>query len=225
MKSRWAVLKFPGSNGEGDALKALSAYPVKLVEHWHEDPIQVGDYELLILPGGFSYGDYLRAGAIAKHAPALKNLHEVISEGCHVMGICNGFQILLEARLIPGFLQVNSSLKFISDMVDCHLNHAVEPWIRKEDCGKRLKLPVAHRFGNYQVSRVDRSELVAALTYEVDLNSSVDQIAGVYRSIGRGSVFAMMPHPERAAFEALGANDGRLFFDNAFEFLSERGTS
>jgi len=220
MSAQWAVLQFPGSNSDHDALKALQPFKdVSVRFHWHEDPIELGQYQLLILPGGFSYGDYLRAGAIARHAPSMRNLSEVIHAGCHVMGICNGFQILLEARLLPGFLQVNETLRFISRTVSCEFKEAAYPWIRKDQVGKKLKLPIAHRFGNYQVSRVDRSEVQAALCYEENVNGSFNSIAGIYRSMGKGSVFGLMPHPERACHPALPVTDGAEFFKNAHRHL------
>jgi phosphoribosylformylglycinamidine synthase len=220
MNLKWAVVRFPGSNSDFDALRAIQNLSgVQADFHWHEDPIEPHQYDALFLPGGFSYGDYLRAGAIASHAPCLRNLNEVVSAGCHVMGICNGFQILLEARLLPGFLQVNESLRFIAKRVSCQIQKSLYPWFTEEDVGKNLLLPIAHRFGNYQVSKMDRMELEPALCYQEPVNGSVENLAGVYRRVGEGSVFGLMPHPERACHSAIGLSEGRLLFENASRLL------
>lgn len=216
MSGAWAVLRFPGSNSDHDALKALRRFGGdKAVFHWHADPITPGDYEILVLPGGFSYGDYLRAGAIAKHAVALQNLPAVIEAGCHVMGICNGFQILLESRLLPGYLNANESLRFISRTETVEVKSEAFPWFKKEDVGKKLQLPIAHGFGNYQVPKMDRSELQGVLAFETNVNGSFEKLTGVYRALGKGSVFGLMPHPERACYPEIFQEDGALLFENA----------
>jgi phosphoribosylformylglycinamidine synthase I len=225
-KSRlWAIVQFPGSNCDHDVLKVFEDlakdYPtIQPVMHWHEDPITPKTYEVIVLPGGFSYGDYLRAGAIAKISTALKNLDEVVEAGAHVMGICNGFQILLETRLLPGYLQVNQSLRFISDHVDLSIDGEAFPWFSSKNKGQTVRYPIAHRFGNYQLSSIDRAEMKPVLRYEKNPNGSHDAIAGIYRSYGKGSVFGLMPHPERAAFAALKLTDGIELWKNAAEALA-----
>lgn len=225
-KSRlWAVVQFPGSNCDQDAFKvfqnlARDFSELKPVMHWHEDPIVPQQYQVIVLPGGFSYGDYLRAGAIAKISPALQNLEAVVRGGAHVMGICNGFQILLEARLLPGYLQVNQSLRFISDHVELKIHSEAFPWFSKQDIGSKVRYPIAHKFGNYQLSKMDKADLNSVLKYEHNPNGSFESTAGVYRSIGKGSVFGLMPHPERAAFEALRMQDGLKLWRNAAEVLA-----
>ncbi|MDB5038527.1 MAG: phosphoribosylformylglycinamidine synthase [Bacteriovoracaceae bacterium] len=224
MSRHWAVVQFPGSNCDHDVLKVFQSlskkYPeIEPVLHWHEDPIEKNVYEVIILPGGFSYGDYLRAGAIAKISQALNNLEEVIEAGAHVMGICNGFQILLETRLLPGYLQVNKSLKFISDTVSLKIEDEAFPWFTKKNKGEVVRYPIAHRFGNYQLSKIDKGEMKPVLKYQENPNGSIDGIAGVYRTLGKGSVFGLMPHPERAFFEDLRLTDGQPIWQNAVENL------
>lgn len=219
-KRRWAVVQFPGSNCDHDALKALQIFPqVNASFHWHEEPIKKNQYEVIVLPGGFSFGDYLRAGAIAKLSAAMASLPEAIEAGAHVMGICNGFQILLEARLLPGYLQVNQNLRFISEDAPLMICAEAFPWVTAKDKGKSVSFPIAHRFGNYQLSKMDRDEVKPILKYEKNPNGSYQDIAGVYRQLGKGSVFGLMPHPERASFEALRNADGVAFWKNAVENL------
>jgi phosphoribosylformylglycinamidine synthase len=220
----WAVVQFPGSNCDHDAylvLKALHQIDSKIhpVMHWHDDPIEKKQYDVIILPGGFSYGDYLRAGAIAKLSRALQGFEKVIEAGAHVMGICNGFQMLLEMRLLPGFLQVNQGLRFISKNCELEITSEAYPWFTKEDIGKKVKFPIAHRFGNYQVPRVDESEVHTILKYQNNPNGSFQNSAGIYRKLGKGSVFGLMPHPERAFFEETRLTDARFLWHNAVSAL------
>lgn len=217
----WAVVQFPGSNSDTDAYRVCTQLPAtKVTMHWHDEPIQKNQYHVIILPGGFSYGDHLRAGAIAKFSKALENLEEVIEAGAHVLGICNGFQILLECRLLPGFLQVNESLHFISRQETIEIKTPVFPWFTPDNKDQKLRLPIAHSFGSYQVSDVDRSEIKVVLKYQNNPNGSREDIAGVYRKMGKGSVLGMMPHPERQALPGLQNRDGWLFWENARKALS-----
>lgn len=220
---KWAVIQFPGSNSDLDAYRVFERLPgIKPVMHWSEDEIPKGEYQVILLPGGFSYGDYLRAGAIAKLAPAIQSLEAAIEAGAHAIGICNGFQILLEARLIPGVLQANSVTHFISRFESCKIESPAFPWFQAEDVGRVVKLPIAHGYGNYQIRAVDRTEVQAVLKYENNPNGSVDSIAGVYRQLGNGSVFGLMPHPERASFSVLPRHDGELFWNNALQNLKKK---
>jgi phosphoribosylformylglycinamidine synthase len=223
-KRRWAVVQFPGSNCDHDVLavwKSLSREnpEIEPVLHWHEDAIAKGQYQLIVLPGGFSYGDYLRAGAIAKLSEALRDLEEVIEAGSHVMGICNGFQILLETRLLPGYLQVNQSLRFISETTPLEIVSEAFPWFSKREVGQVVRFPIAHKFGNYQVSKMDQKEMRKVLSYVENPNGSFESTAGIYRILGKGSVFGLMPHPERAFFEDLRLVDARALWKNAVELL------
>lgn len=217
----WGIIQFPGSNSDLDAYRVFEQIPgIKVSYHWHEDSIQKDDYQVMVIPGGFSFGDYLRTGAIAKLSNAVQSLPEAIEAGMHVIGICNGFQILLEARLLPGMLQVNKNLKFISKKIDCEIVKPAFPWFQESDVGKTLELPIAHGCGNYQIKAVDLSEVQAAITYKENPNGSFQNIAGVYRSLGKGSIFGLMPHPERAALEFLHRRDGELFWKNAKQLLA-----
>jgi len=218
--STWGILQFPGSNSDWDAYRVFEQLEgVSPEMHWHEDKISAGKYQVMIIPGGFSFGDYLRAGAIAKLSHAMSSLPEAIEKGCHVMGICNGFQILLESRLLPGVLQVNQNLKFISKRVECEISEKAFPWFQKKDIHQKLELPIAHGFGNYQLSPVDRSEIQAVIKYVENPNGSKENIAGIYRKMGEGSVMGLMPHPERASLADLKHCDGSLFWQNALEVL------
>lgn len=220
-KQKWAVLVFPGSNSDRDLQKAFeSSSAVEVKMHWHEEPIEPEAYQVIGLPGGFSFGDYLRAGAIAKISPAIQSLPAAVEAGAHVIGICNGFQILLEARLLPGYLQMNQEPGFISRQEVCRISEEAFPWFTEKDIGRELKLPIAHGFGNYQCGLVDRKEVVAALHYEKNPNGSMESIAGVYRSLGKGSLLGLMPHPERSCYAALGSDEAKIFWTNAVEALS-----
>lgn len=222
---RVGIIQFPGSNSDLDALKALRPFSDQVSLHWHEDSLEKARYDLIILPGGFSFGDYLRAGSLAKCSNAVKNLEQVVEAGAHVLGICNGFQILLEMQLLPGVLIMNESRLFISRVEEIEITEEAFPWFRASDVGRRLKLPIAHRYGNYRITPVNRKEVRSPIQYAENPNGSVEAIAGVYRSLGAGSVFGLMPHPERASFEAIGLQDGSLFWKNATQAFRERAAS
>lgn len=218
--NRWAVIRFPGSNCDEDALKALRQNTGREVTyHWHEESVPPNTYSVVVIPGGFSFGDYLRTGAIAKLSPAIRSLPEAVSAGAHVIGICNGFQILLEARLLPGVLKVNHHLRFVSKTVECEVAQSVFPWFQAQDLGRKLEMPIAHGFGNFQSPKMDLQEATVALRYSENPNGSMESIAGVYRKHGAGSYFGLMPHPERASFLDLRLNDGSLLWKNAEALL------
>jgi phosphoribosylformylglycinamidine synthase len=216
-----AVIQFPGSNCDADAYRALEATNgIRVRYHWYQEPLKPGADSIILLPGGFSFGDYLRAGALAALSPAVQSLPEAIEAGAHVLGICNGFQMLLEARLLPGYLQVNESMRFVSQHSEIKLAAACFPWVSEELVGKVVRFPIAHRFGNYQVPSIDHAELSIACEYVNNPNGSFKNIAGIYRSMGKGSVMGMMPHPERASFAALRLEDGKMFWAQAVRALS-----
>jgi len=205
----WAILQFPGSNSDRDAFQAAARVPNVRVEMlWHDQPIEKNKYDVIMIPGGFSFGDYLRAGAIAKLSTAMASLSDAVEAGAHVIGICNGFQILLESRLLPGILQVNKGFKFISRMEECEVKSEAFPWFAKEDIGRKFRFPIAHRFGNYQVKDLDRFEMQAALIYQNNPNGSFQGLAGIYRKLGKGSLFGLMPHPERVSHPDQPVHDG-----------------
>lgn len=203
---RAVVLTFPGSNCDRDIATILSNFyhfQTELV--WYRDTLPTCD--LLVLPGGFSYGDYLRSGAIAGHTQALREVRRLAATGRPVLGICNGFQILCEAELLPGALLRNHSLKHIARTVGVKTGN----WpLWKEE--RRLRIPVSHSDGNYYAAADTIRELEdnrrIVLKYTEEVNGSVQQIAGI--SSGNHRIIGMMPHPERAVDPLTGAQDGQV---------------
>jgi phosphoribosylformylglycinamidine synthase len=204
------VVVFPGSNCDHDAWYAVSEDLHHQAEYiWH-DSNSLGDVDAVILPGGFSYGDYLRTGAIAKFSPVLKAVKEFARAGGPVLGVCNGFQILTEAGLLPGALVRNSELKFICKTVPVEVATSDSPFTHQARRGEVLQLPVAHGEGCYVADEKTLDQLEAedrvVLRYKGHCNGSQRNIAGILSS-GR-NVMGMMPHPERAADPLLGHTDG-----------------
>ena len=193
------VISFPGSNCDDDCLHALEISKLFIPKRlWHKNTSDLGEFDLIILPGGFSYGDYLRTGAIASVSPIMEKVKNFASHGGRVLGICNGFQILCESGLLPGALVRNRTLRFICKEVD--LTEAVTQM--------EIKLPVAHGEGRFVVEPSMHEEMIRNgqiwLRYQEDINGSLDKIAGIKNKMG--NVFGMMPHPERAT--DLGSRDG-----------------
>jgi phosphoribosylformylglycinamidine synthase len=194
-----AVLQFPGSNCDQDAFRLFAAglrLPTRFV--WHKDT-GVGEADLVVLPGGFSYGDYLRCGAIARFSPVMGAVREYAQKGGLVLGICNGFQILCEAGLLPGALIRNSSLEFRCMTCDLAVADA-GPAFNSRALGASIRLPIAHGEGNYRIDEAGLARLEAnhqvILRYVENPNGSLGAIAGVRNE--QGNVFGMMPHPDRA---------------------------
>ena len=216
---RIGVVTFPGSNGDHDALSAIEmGLQQEAVPVWHKDR-SVDGLDALIVPGGFSYGDYLRAGAIARFAPIMKAVADFAAQGGPVLAICNGFQIVTEAGLLPGVLLRNASLSFSCRWVSVQVENDATPFTAGIDIGTVLRLPIAHGEGQYFVASEQLAELEAhrqivfryvapSLPEEDDFNpnGSVAHIAGVCNV--RGNVVGMMPHPERAYAPELGGDDG-----------------
>ncbi len=205
-----AVIVFPGSNCDHDAWYAVSKNLQQQAEFvWH-DSATLGNADAVILPGGFSYGDYLRCGAIAKFSPVMQAVKKFAAEGGPVLGICNGFQVLTEAALLPGALVRNSGLKFICKRVPLVVTSCDSPFTHKASQGQTLNLPIAHGEGCYIADERTLDELEAedrvALRYRENCNGSLRRIAGILNSAR--NVMGMMPHPERAADPLLGATDG-----------------
>ena len=210
-----AVLRFPGTNCEFDTKYALEklGYSVELV--WHKEK-SLPKVDLVVIPGGFSYGDYLRSGAIAKFSPIMDAVKEYANSGGYVLGICNGFQILTEANLLPGALKRNNSLHFISKLQHIKVVNNDNKFLNRCQVGDILNIPVAHADGNYYIDDEGLKELKKnnqiLLRYcnengeSVVLNGSVEQIAGVCNK--NKNVFGLMPHPERAVELVLGSKDG-----------------
>lgn len=211
-----AVIQFPGSNCDGDALKAVMRTTGEAAELvWHTEE-RLDGYDLVVIPGGFSYGDYLRAGAIARFSPVMKAVKHHAEAGGYVLGICNGFQVLTEAGLLPGALLHNESLMFQSKPLALVVENADTPFTREYGRGEVIRIPIAHGEGNYFVDEKTLHELeqngqiVFRYAPGENPNGSVADIAGVINE--GGNVLGMMPHPERAVSELLGSVDGRRMF-------------
>jgi phosphoribosylformylglycinamidine synthase len=209
-----AILVFPGSNCDRDLAVAFrkAGFAVEMV--WHKDTDLPRGVDIVGVPGGFSFGDYLRCGAIAARSPITAALKTHVEKGGYAIGICNGFQVLLETGLLPGALMRNSGLKFICKPVELEVATAESDFTSGFERGQSVTFPVAHHDGNYQATDEIRAELVAedrvAFRYASDLNGSVDRIAGILSKNRR--VLGLMPHPERAADPALGQADGAAVF-------------
>jgi phosphoribosylformylglycinamidine synthase I len=217
-RPRVAVVTFPGSNDDGDALLALESLGAEPVPLWHGDS-RLPDVAAVVLPGGFSYGDYLRCGAIARFSPAMRAVAAFAADGGLVLGICNGFQILCEARLLPGVLRPNASLAFICRDVDLRVERADTPFTARCVAGQRLSIPIKHGEGCWFADDGLVAELEAygqvVLRYEQNPNGSIAGVAGVCNA--RGNVFGLMPHPEHAVDPLLGSTDGALILGGLVE--------
>lgn len=219
-----AIVVFPGSNRERDMRLALAqSFGVEPHMVWHRDT-ELPDVDLIVLPGGFSYGDYLRSGAMAAHSPILREVKAKAEAGVHVLGVCNGFQILTETGLLPGALMRNAGLKFICRDVHLRVERTTTPFTGGFSDGDVLRCPVAHHDGNYfadeaTLDRLEGEELVAVRYCDADgnlseganPNGSQRHIAGIYND--RLNVLGMMPHPEDAVHPLLGGLGGKPLFD------------
>jgi phosphoribosylformylglycinamidine synthase I len=228
----FGVIVFPGSNCDHDCIHVLSdVLGHKAIPVWHKEA-KLDGLDAIILPGGFSYGDYLRTGAIARFSPVMGAVKQFAHEGGMVLGICNGFQILLEAGLLPGAMLRNRSLSFICKDVYVTVENAATPFTGRCQPGQVLKIPIAHADGNYYTDDVTLSQMKAAaqivfryctpegkVTSEANPNGSLDNIAGIRNAAG--NVMGMMPHPERSAEAVLGNDDGRLIFLSMLDALQK----
>lgn len=216
-----AVITFPGSNCDRDLAVALSKAGAQVSRVWHKDEELPAGTDLVAVPGGFSFGDYLRCGAIAAHSPIAKAVREHAARGGYVIGICNGFQVLTELNLLPGALMRNSGLKFICREVGLRVASADSAFTAGYAKGQEIRLPVAHHDGNYQIDAEGLAKLKAndqiALRYAPAINGSIDDIAGVLSDNRR--VLGMMPHPERAMEAAHGNTDGAVMFRSLVQGL------
>lgn len=219
---RAAVLVFPGSNCDRDMRVALEAAGAEVSMVWHKESDLPDRVDLVAIPGGFSFGDYLRCGAIAGRAPIARALVAHAARGGYVLGVCNGFQILTETGLLPGALMRNSGLKFLCRSVGLSVETAESDFTCGYKPGTRIVLPVAHHDGNYSVGDDDLARLRGgdriAFRYDEDLNGSCDAIAGVLSENRR--VLGMMPHPERAVDERQGGRDGAFLFKGLVKSLA-----
>jgi phosphoribosylformylglycinamidine synthase I len=213
---KFGVVVFPGSNGDHDSWYAFSHDLGQKAEFiWH-DSHSLGDVDAVILPGGFSYGDYLRCGAIAKFSPVMAAVRKFAASGGSVLGFCNGFQILVESGLLPGALIRNRSLKFVSRMVTLRVETTNTPFTSSARKGQLLRLPVAHGEGCYLADERTLDALEAedrvVVRYMDNPNGSLRDIAGICNE-GR-NVMGLMPHPERAADPLVGSADGRVILES-----------
>lgn len=230
---RFGVLVFPGSNCDDDCRHVLAdvlGQPTEMI--WHGDQ-DLSGIDVVVIPGGFSYGDYLRTGAIARSAPVMTAVQRIAASGRPILGICNGFQILLEAGLLPGAMLRNRSLKFICEPVTIRAETDRTPFTRLIPPGTILRLPIAHAEGNYYVDSETLSRLrvrnqivfrycdsIGKLTDESNPNGSLDGIAGICNEAG--NIVGMMPHPERFSEAVLGGADGRRVFESVLEAMASR---
>lgn len=232
MKShKVGVVVFPGSNCDHDAYYAFGKVMGQKVEFlWHKDT-EVNQYDIIVLPGGFSYGDYLRSGAIARFSPIMNAVSQFARRGGIVVGICNGFQVLVEAGLLPGALLKNSSLKFVCKYVNIRVETTTTPFTSSLKERQVLRMPIAHGDGNFYADEDTLKELedhgqivfrystmAGEVTPESNPNGSVKNIAGIVNR--NRNVLGMMPHPERATEKILGSDDGVLVLNSILESLN-----
>ena len=214
------VIVFPGSNCDRDMVTALREVtgrePLRI---WHREPELPEGLDLIAIPGGFSYGDYLRAGAMAARSPVMRAVGEAAERGVSVLGVCNGFQILTEAGLLPGALMRNAGIRFVCRDVPLTVESNGSAFTRRYQAGEEVVFPVAHHDGNYQADAetLDRleGEGRVAFRYAGVCNGAARDIAGIVSE--RGNVLGMMPHPERAVEPAHGRTDGRRLFEGLLE--------
>ncbi len=224
MSPRIAVVAFPGSNDVEDATLALETLGADAQVVWHGSDELPNDLGAVILPGGFSYGDYLRCGAIARFSPVMRAVRSFVGEGGLVLGICNGFQVLCEAGLLPGVLRPNRQLAFVCRDVRVRVERIGTPFTSRCEPGQELTIPVKHGEGNWYapaelVEQLERSGQIA-LRYTEDCNGSVADVAGVTNEAG--TVLGLMPHPEHAVQPLLGSTDGALILGSLVDAVRER---
>ena len=227
---KFAVIQFPGSNCDQDCLAALNGIEALRAEYvWHKKESLAG-FDAIVLPGGFSYGDYLRCGAIARFSPIMRSVVQEARAGKLVIGICNGFQILCEAGLLPGALVRNRSLRFVCEMIAVRVDVADSPFTRSSPMGTLLRIPVAHGEGCFFAEAATLRELnqhqQVVMRYsndkgetsaEANPNGSVENIAGICNR--ERNVLGLMPHPDRACEERLGSVDGLRVFQSMIETI------
>jgi phosphoribosylformylglycinamidine synthase len=219
-----AVVAFPGSNDVDDAVLALELLGAEPVVVWHADAELPDGLGAVVLPGGFSYGDYLRCGAIARFSPAMTAVRRFADEGGVVLGICNGFQILCEAGLLPGVLRPNRQLEFVCRDVRVRVEQSATPFTTRCEEGDELTIPVKHGEGSWYAPDDVLAELEArgqvVLRYAEDCNGSVAEVAGVTNE--QGNVLGLMPHPEHAVDPLLGSADGARILGSLVDAAADR---
>jgi phosphoribosylformylglycinamidine synthase len=224
MMKKFGIIVLPGSNCDSDCFYAVRDYLMQDAEYvWHEEK-NLDKYDVLMIPGGFSYGDYVRPGALARFSPAIDSLVTEAEKGKFIVGICNGFQVLTELGLLPGALLRNEQLKFICKFVKLRVENSNTPFTSRLREWQIISLPVAHKDGNYYVDSETLQELKTngqvLLRYTEDINGSVERIAAVTNK--HGNVIGMMPHPERACDPLLGSSDGMYILGSLLDYLNKR---
>lgn len=221
MKS--AVLVFPGSNCDRDlavAIREVTGRDPAMV--WHRESDLPAGTDFVAIPGGFSYGDYLRSGAMAARSPIMRAVHDAAAKGVPVLGVCNGFQVLTEAGLLPGALMRNAGLHFVCRPVALQVENSQSIFTNNYGAGEQITIPVAHHDGNYQADSETLARLEGdgriAFRYTESVNGSARDIAGILNA--SGNVLGMMPHPERALEAAHGNTDGRRLFEGLLEAVA-----
>jgi phosphoribosylformylglycinamidine synthase subunit PurQ / glutaminase len=203
--TRVAVVRFPGSLDHDSAARAVAGLGATPVEAWHADPELPAGTDAVLLPGGFSYGDHLRCGAIASRAPVMDAVRRHAEAGGRVVGICNGFQVLCEAGLLPGALRRNATLSFVCRQAELEVGDADTPWTSGLPAGEALSIPIKNNEGAWYG---DPASARVVLRYREDALGSTDRVAAV--ASAAGNVMGLMPHPEEACDPLLGSTDGRL---------------
>jgi len=230
-----AVIRFPGSNCDQDCHLALQELGFAPEYVWHKESSAAG-YDLIVLPGGFSYGDYLRCGAIARFSPVMKSVVEQAARGVLVLGVCNGFQILCESGLLPGALIRNRDLHFICEHTNLRVENTDNPFLANAKVGQVLNVPIAHGEGSYTADAetlralneehrvlVRYCDACGNVTAAANPNGAAENIAGICNRAR--NVFGLMPHPERACDLRLGSTDGRIIFESIAASLSQHAAA
>ncbi|GGO52506.1 phosphoribosylformylglycinamidine synthase subunit I [Roseovarius pacificus] len=217
-----AVIVFPGSNCDRDLAVAFERAGARVSMVWHKDTALPEGVDIVGVPGGFSFGDYLRCGAIAANSPICRSVVGHAEKGGYVLGVCNGFQILTETGLLPGVLLRNANLKYICKPIELRVETADSPFTAGYDAGQSITVPIAHHDGNYfadaETLKRLHGDARVAFTYVDNPNGSVDDIAGILS--GNRRVLGMMPHPERMAETLHGGSDGAPMFDSLVDQLA-----
>lgn len=220
MTARVGIVVFPGSNCEFDCRDALQSVGAETSFVWHDDK-ELPDVDIVVLPGGFAHGDYLRTGAIARFSPIMEAVARHADAGKLVIGICNGFQVLCEAGMLPGALRKNAGLKFICRWTDLVVANPATPFTSRTEVGQILRVPINHFEGNWYadpnvLERMQANDQIV-LRYADNPNGSLDDVAGICDQAG--NVFGLMPHPERACEALLGSEDGRLILGSMVDHV------
>ncbi|TCS92783.1 phosphoribosylformylglycinamidine synthase subunit PurQ [Hazenella coriacea] len=225
---RFAVPIFPGSNCDIDCIHAVEdVLQESVTAVWHQDS-DLSSYDAIILPGGFSYGDYLRCGALARFSPVMEGVRQAAEQGKLVIGICNGFQILVEAGLLPGALMRNDHLKFRCEMTTLRVEQIDTPFTNLYQRGEEIRIPVAHGEGNYfcdpeTLAELKKNSQILFTYADQNPNGSIENIAGICNQ--KRNVLGMMPHPERAIFDWMGSADGTRLFKSMLQYWKENGSA